>query len=150
MARGSGKEKEWVFGTPAQKWDRDKLQETPKGKAFRVMIWGAFRGSERSDLYMLERDWKSKKHGYSAASYIKILNDNLSGLYEPGLVFMQDNASIHSAKKTKAWFAEWGIEVMKWPSYSPDLNPIENLWALLKKEAYKSVSGSKFVGRKGR
>jgi len=30
-----------------------------------------------------------------------------------------------------------GIEVMEWPSYSFDLNLIENLWALLKKEAYK-------------
>ena len=76
------------------------------------MIWGAFWVSERSDLYLLERDWESKKHGYSAASYIKVLDDNLRGIWEPGLVFMQDNAPIHSAKKTKAWFQELGIEVM--------------------------------------
>lgn len=80
VARGSGKGREWVFGTSNQKWDKDKLQETPKGKAFRVMIWGAFWGSGRSDLYMLARDWEAKKHGYSAASYIKVLEDNLLGI----------------------------------------------------------------------
>ena len=59
------------------------------------------------------------------------------GIWTPGLVFMQDNGPIHGANKTKAWFKELGIEVMDWPPYSLDLNPIENLWALLKKEAYK-------------
>jgi len=99
VARGSGKAREWVFGTPEQKWDRDKITEIRNGKAFRIMVWGAFWGSGMSDLYLLERYWESKKHGYSAASYIQILDHSLTGIWEPGLVFMQDNASIHSAKK---------------------------------------------------
>jgi transposase len=30
-----------------------------------------------------------------------------------------------------------GVTVMIWPPYSPDLNPIENLWALMKAEIYR-------------
>ena len=41
---------------------------------------------------------------------------------------MQDNASIHTAHKVKAWFKELCIPVADWPPFSPDLNPIEQLW----------------------
>ena len=69
---------------------------TPRGKVFRTVIWRAFWGSGKSDLYLLGRDWESKEHGYSAASYTKILDDNL------GLVLTQDNAFIYSDKKNKS------------------------------------------------
>ena len=101
MARGSGKTREWVFGTRKQKWDRDKVMEIPNEKTFSIMVWGAFWGSERSDLYLLDRDFESKKHGYSAVFYIQILDHNLSDIWEPELVFMQNNASIHRARKSK-------------------------------------------------
>ncbi len=113
VARRSGKTPEWVFGTRKQKWDRNKVMELPNGKAFSIMVWGAFWGSERSDLYLLDRDFESKKHGYSAAFYIQILEYNLTGIWEPELVFMQDNAPIHRARKSKLWFQENGIEVME-------------------------------------
>ncbi len=137
VARGSDKTPEWMFGIFKQKWNRDKVMEILSEKFFFIMIWGAFWGSERSNLYLLDRNFESKKHGYSAAFYIQILNHNLAGIWEPGLVFMQDNAPIHRVRKSKLWFQEMGIEVMEWPPYSPDLNPIENLWTLLKKKAYK-------------
>jgi transposase len=85
----------------------------------------------------LERDFESKKHGYSATSYIEILEEIVRIIYEPGMVFMQDNVPIHKAKKSIDWFNENSVILMDWLPYSPDLNPIENLWIPLKEGVYK-------------
>lgn len=138
VERGSGKDRSWVFRQPHQKWDREMIDTYKKGKDISVMVWAAFSGAlGRSSLYVMDRDPESKKGGYSARSYLKVLEENIPRCWDFGLTFIQDNAPIHCAKVTKKYFRDLGIGLLEWPPYNPDLNPIEHLWWHLKKLVYQ-------------
>ena len=49
---------------------------------------------------------------------------------------MDDNAKPHNSDKCLEYMGTLGIKTLAWPPYSPDLNPIENMWALLKRKVY--------------
>ncbi|RFU26796.1 hypothetical protein B7463_g9544, partial [Scytalidium lignicola] len=134
--RGAGGATEWAWCQPVQKWSKEMVTTFKKGKDISVMVWAAIWWKDnkayKSELYILERDFESKKYGYTANSYLEVLEDQLPKIWEPGLIFMQDNAPIHCANKTKKWFEDMAIPLTDWPPYSPDLNPIEHVWWHLK------------------
>ena len=51
----------------------------------------------------------------------------------PDLVFQQDNAPVHKKEVVRKFLAQKQWEVLNWPAYNPDLNPIENIWAIFQK-----------------
>ncbi len=49
-------------------------------------------------------------------------------------IFQQDLAPDHTAKSTKSWLNDHGVGVLDWPANSPDLNPVENIWGIVKRK----------------
>jgi transposase len=58
-------------------------------------------------------------------------------------IFMHDGAPCHKGKIVTQFLESHGIQTLPWPGNSPDMNPIENLWSVLKKEMKKETITNK-------
>lgn len=105
----------------------------------KVMVWGCFAAAGRGSLVFVPVG-----KTVDAKFYLDMLKDRLqrSMTLLNCQVFQQDSAPCHTAKSVKNWMQSERVTVLEWPGNSPDLNPIENLWFMMKRKVRKHAPTS--------
>lgn len=97
-----------------------------------VSVWGAISKDGLGPLVRIEGT-------FNASSYCDIVKETLvpyalDGPFPDGFYWLQhDRSPVHTARLAEAALDSCGVLRLPWPPSGADLNPIENVWGLLKR-----------------
>ncbi len=95
-----------------------------------VLMWGCMSAAGVRELHFIDDIRNSQM-------YCSILKEKmLSSLRALGrrALFQHDNDPKHTSKATVGFLKKNRVKVIQWPIMTPDLNPIENIWGILKRQ----------------
>jgi hypothetical protein len=125
-----------IFRNKVRRWHKNgkrPIRRLPKSHQ-KVMAWGGISLKGKTPLFCFTDIM-------DGPFYVKILQDQLlpavRRMYRRNWRLQQDNNPKHTSRVAKEFIAENGINVIDWPFNSPDLNPIENMWQIIKNNVEK-------------
>ena len=122
----------YVWRFAGEELDPKMVQPTTKFGGTKLKVWGCITSHGVGYACGLPE-------GLDGPTYVGILKKQLQEtltLYFKGfkgVLFQQDGDGTHRAKVVQDYFEKQKYSVLPWPAHSPDLSPIENLCADLKK-----------------
>jgi transposase len=95
------------------------------------MLWGCFAAGGTGALHKIDGTMRMEDYVDTLKQHLKTSVRKLKLGHK--WVFQMGNDPKHIFKVMAKWLKDNKVKVLEWPSKIPDLNPIENLWAELKK-----------------
>jgi len=94
------------------------------------MVLARFSGSGTGALWFFTHNTPMK-----AVKYLQVIQEHLLSSIErlDCHHFQQDGTTCNKAIVVMNWLGSKNISILNWPGQRPDLNPIENLWTMIKK-----------------
>ncbi|KAL4478240.1 hypothetical protein ABPG72_016552 [Tetrahymena utriculariae] len=89
----------------------------------KIHVWGAISNSQPLELIWIQGYLNSEQYESIINQFLNKQKDNLP----QNFIFQQDNSAVHTAKRITDFFNQKKVNLLEWPSKSPDLSPIENV-----------------------
>ena len=104
---------------------------TMKHRGGSIMLWRCFAAGGTGALHKIDGIIKKENYVDIVKQHLKTSVRKLKLCRK--LVFQMDKHPKHTSKVVAKWLKDNKVKVLEWPSQSANLNPIENVWAELKK-----------------
>ena len=124
-----------------------KQQHPPK-----ILIWGGIGKDYKTDLVIVESGTVDQTVYITEVISGSGLIETAENHFGKEWFLQQDNARPHTSRFSREQLIEMNVEVLPgWPPYSPDLNVIETIWAIMKyrvgRKNPKSIEELKIIVR---
>ncbi|KAK2944661.1 putative Transposable element Tc1 transposase [Blattamonas nauphoetae] len=119
----------WVWRRKGEEWRGDNRKLTIKF-AGHVSFWCTMSAAGPGSMVVLDGTLNSDRYLHLVRRHVQQDGTRLCGEH---FVYQQDNHSAHNAEEVLDYIDRQGIQLLNWPANSPDLSPIENMFACLKR-----------------